>query len=83
MFELKKKFRTINKKDSGKQETRENISNCVMAKFKGFDIVRTEYDKTEDKKFKPFDIIYKPVKKWDDIINRYVSTDLATDYRAE
>ena len=45
MFELKKKFRTINKKDSEKQEMKENISNCVMEKFKGFDIVRTEYDR--------------------------------------
>ena len=34
-------------------------------------------------KFAPIDIIYKPVKKWDNIIDWYFSIDLATTNRAE
>ena len=84
VFELKKKFRTISKKkDSEKQEMRKKISTCVMEKFKGFGIVRIEYGRKLSTKFKPIDIIYKPVKKWDDVIGCYISTDLATAYRAE
>ena len=39
VFELKKKFSTVKKKDSKKQEAKKNVSSCIMEKFKGFDIV--------------------------------------------
>ena len=83
IFELKKKFRTVMKKDSKKQEMKKNVSSCIIEKFRGFDIVSIEYGRRQQIKFLPIDIIYKPVKKWDDIINFYFSTDLATAYRAE
>ena len=80
VFELKKKFRTICKKDSEKQEMRKKISSCVMEKFKGFGIVSTAYCRKLRTKFKPIDIVYKPLTT---VIDCYFSTDLATAYRAE
>ena len=75
VFELKKKFRTSKKKDSKKAETKKNISSCIMEKFRGFDIVSIKYGKRQRTKFAPIDVIYKPVKKWDDIIDCYFSID--------
>ena len=46
-------------------------------------IVSIECGRKLRTKFKLIDIMYKPMKKWDGIINCYFSTDLATAYRAK
>ena len=54
-----------------------------MGTFRGFDIIGIEYGRRQQTKFLLIDIIYKPVKKWNDIIDCYFSTDLASAYRAD
>ena len=83
VFEAKKKFITVMKKDSEKQEMKKNVSSFIAPKFRDFDIVRIEYGREQRIKFRPIDIIYKLTKKWHDIIDCYFSTDLATAYRAK
>ena len=63
VFEAKKKFVTVMKKDSGKQEMKKNVSSCIVEKFRGFDIVSIEYGRRQWTKFLAIDIIYKPEKK--------------------
>ena len=81
--EGKKKFIALIKKDSKKQETKKNGSSCIVKKFRGFDIVSIEYGRRQRTKFSLFDVIYKPMKKWTDIIDCYFSIDLASAYRPE
>ena len=38
------------------------LSSCLSEKYNGFHVVFVEYRKRLRKKFKPIDIIYKPVK---------------------
>ena len=83
VFEAKKKFITVMKKDSERQEIKKNVSSCIVEKFRGFDIVSIEYGRRQRNKFSPIDVIYKPLKKWSNIIDCYFSIDLANDYRAE
>ena len=42
-----------------------------------------EYTRKQRTKFAPIEIIFKPVKRWDDIIDCYFSTDLSAAYRVE
>ena len=39
-------------------------SSCLIKNFNGFNIVRIENERTTRKRFCPFDVIYKPKKKW-------------------
>ena len=45
------------------------FSSCIMEKFRCFDIVSIEYGRRQRTKFSSIDIIYKPVKKWNNIID--------------
>ena len=71
------------KKECDKQKMKKIVSSCIVEKHRGFDIVSIAYGRTQRTKFSPIDIIYKPVKKWNDIIDFYFSIDLASAYRAE
>ena len=83
VFEAKNKSITVMKRDSEIQEMKKNVTSCIVKKFRGFDIVSIASDRRQRTKFSPIDIIYKPVKKWDDIIDCYFSIDLASTYRSE
>ena len=54
-----------------------------MEIFRGFAIVSIEYGRRQRTKFLPIDIIHKPVKRLNDIIDCYFSIDLASAFRAE
>ena len=39
------------------------LSCCIQERFKNFNIIFVEYSKRLMKKFKPINVIYKPVRK--------------------
>ena len=75
IYERKEKFRQINHKTSKNKSITREVSSCVKQKFNGFNVLSIEYDKKIRKKFVSIDIIYKPVKKVDDVIECFFSTD--------
>ena len=68
-------------KNPKKQAIVRQLSSCVFEKFNGFNIISIEYGKKLRKRFKPIDIIYKPVKKADAEIKCYFSQDISSAYR--
>ena len=68
IFELKEKFRCLIKQDSERKNIVRDLSPRIIEKFNGFNIVRIEFERKLRQKMSPIDIIYKPVKKEDEII---------------
>ena len=52
------------------------LSSCIVEKLNRFNTARAEFDKKLRQSFRPIDIIYKPVKKYDEIMNCYFSEKL-------
>ena len=67
------KFRCSIKQDSEKKTVFRELSSCIIEIFNGFNIVCVEVNKKLRQLFHPINIIYKPVKKCDEIINCYFS----------
>ena len=82
VYELKKKFRELRLKNSKKQNIIRQLSSCVHEKFDGFHIVCVEYSKKERKKFRPINIIYKPVRQIEKKILCFGSKDMSRAYRS-
>ena len=53
-----------------------DLSSSVVGKFNGYNIIGVEFSKKLRQTFRPTDIIYKPVKRSDEIINCYFSEKL-------
>ena len=70
------------KQDSKKKTVLRDLSSYAVEKFNRFSIVRVELSKKLRQPFCPIDIIYKPVKKADDIINCFFSEKLNIAFRA-
>ena len=75
--ELRKKFRYLSLKIPKKQTIVRQLSSCVCQKFNGFNIVSVEYRRKLRKKFKPIDLVYKPMRKPNEQIKCYFSRDLS------
>ena len=73
VYELKEKFRYLIKKNSEKKIVLRGLSSCVIKKFNSFNVVHVELNKKLRKPFRPIDIIYKPVKKCDDILDCFLA----------
>ena len=82
IFELNEKFRCLIKQDSEKKNIIRNLSLCIIEKFNGFDIVRIEFERKLRQKMYPIDIIYKPVKKEDEIIECFFISQINLAYRS-
>ena len=82
VFELKDKFRYIIKQNSEEKKFFNEVSACVVERFNGFTIVRLEFDNEIRKEFTPVDIIYKPVKKENAILNCFFTEKLHLAYKA-
>ena len=82
VFELKDKFRYIIKQNSEEKKFFNELSACVVERFNGFTIVRLEFDNEIRKEFTPVDIIYKPVKKENAILNCFFTHKLHLAYKA-
>ena len=61
--ELRKKFRYLSLKSPKKQTIVRQLSSCGDQKFNGFNTVSVEHGRKLRKKFKPTDMVYKPVKE--------------------
>ena len=81
VFELKEKFRCLIKQDTEKKNVIRDLSSCIFETFNGFNIVRLELDRKLRQKMSPIDIIYKPVKKEDEIIECFFSVKIHLAYR--
>ena len=82
VFELKDKFRYIIKQNSEEKKFFNELYACVVERFNGFTIVRLEFDNEIRKEFTPVDIIYKPVKKENAILNCFFTDKLHLAYKA-
>ena len=77
VYELKKVVRHLILKNPKTQTVVTQLSSCTCEKFNGFNIISIEHGKKLRKKFKPIDIIYKPVKKPDAEIKCYFLQDIS------
>ena len=82
VFELKDKFHYLIKQNSEQKKFFSEVSACVIERFNGFTIVRLEFDNEIRKEFTPVDIIYKPVKKENEILNCFFTDKLHLAYKA-
>ena len=82
VFELKDKFRYVFKQNSEQKKIISEVSACIIERFNGFTIVRIEFDNEIRTEFSPIDIIYKPVKKQNEILNCFFTDKLHLAYRA-
>ena len=81
VYELKDKFFNLINQDSEKKTVLRELSNCIIEKFNRFNIICVEFGKKLRQSFRAISIIYKPVKKCDEIINCYLSEKLNTAFR--
>ena len=81
VYELKDKFRYLIKQDSKKKTVLRELSSYIIEKFNRFNIARVEFSKKLRQTFCPINIIYKPVKKVDDIINCFFGEKLNKAFR--
>ena len=81
VFELKDKFHYIIKQKSEQKKYVNEVSACVIERFNGFTIVRLQFDNEIRKEFTPIDIIYKPVKKQNAILNCFFTDKLHLAYK--
>ena len=82
VFEFKQKFHCLIKQDPEKKNVVRELSACIVEKFNGFATVRLEFDRKLRQKMSPIDIIYKPVKKENEIIECFFSSQMNLAYRA-
>ena len=82
VYELKDKFRYLFPEDHRKKSVLRSLSSCIKEKFNGFTFADITLAKKEKTDLAPINILYKPVKKQDDVINCYFTDDLKNAYRA-
>ena len=81
VFEQKNKFRYITNTTKEKKKIIREISSCVKEKFNGFLIIRIEFNQKKRREFLPIDIVYKPVKNQNKIINCFFTDKIHLAYR--
>ena len=81
IFEQKDKFRYITNTTKDRKKIIKEISACIKEKFNGFVVVRIDFDQKLRREFSPIDIIYKPVKNQNEIINCYFTDKIHLAYR--
>ena len=81
VFEFKQKFHCLIKQDPEKKNVVRELSGCIDEKFNGFATVRLEFDRKLRQKMSPIGIVYKPVKKEDEIIECFFSSQMNLAYR--
>ena len=82
VFEFKEKFYCLIKQDSEGKNIIRDLSSCIIEKFNGSNIVRIEFKRKLRQKMSPIAIIYKPVKKEDEIIECFFSRQINLAYRS-
>ena len=82
VFELKDKFHYLIKQNSEQKKIVNEVSACLIERFNGFTIVRLEFDNQVRREFSPINIIYKPVKKRNAVLNCFFTDRLHLAYKA-
>ena len=82
VYESKKKFRELRLKRSKQRHIIRHLSSYVCENFDVFHVVCVEYIKKARKKFRPIDIIYKPVRQIEKKILCFESKDMSRAYRS-
>ena len=60
-YKRRNKFRfQIRKKLTGKDESKRELSACVVQKFNGYELLRNHLNSNERQNFVPVEIVYKP-----------------------
>ena len=78
-----KKIKYVFKKGHDKTEVLQQVSSCVAQRFNGFHITRHMLEKKQKTDFEPLDIIYKPVKRLDDILECYFKSAIPLAFSAK
>ena len=81
VFELKSKFRHLALKNPRKQNIVRQLSSCINKKYNGFHLISTECSKKLRTKFKPINIIYKPIKFPEKEVLCFSTNDISKSYR--
>ena len=76
LYEKKTKFRYLFKKGHDSNEMQKDILSCLELKYNGFEITRHMSNKEQQLDFTSVDIIYKTVRRVDNIIECYFSTEI-------
>ena len=80
IHEKKNKFRYIFHRTEEKNNTYKTLSSCINTKFNGSNVAAPYLQKEIKRDLYPIDIVYKPVKSPDDIIECYFVTDIRFAY---
>ena len=81
VFELKSKFRHLALKNPKKQNIVRQLSSCINEKYNGLHVISIEYSKKLRTKFKPINIIYKPIKSPEKEVLCFSTNDIPKSYR--
>ena len=81
VYELKDKFRYLFHENYEKKEVIRRVSSCIKEKFNGFTFAQINLAKNQKQDLIPINIVYKPVKKQDEVINCFLTGDLKNAYR--
>ena len=80
--EIKDKFRYLFQEDHNKKNILRSLSSCVKEKFNGFTFADIWLQSKEKTDLIPVNILYKPVKRENDVIECFFTDDLKNGYRA-
>ena len=76
-----KKIRYLIEKGANKNEVARDLSTCFEERFNRFDIVKNLQERKEKEEFQPIDIVYQPVKKYDEVTDCYFTDSIHEAYR--
>ena len=62
IFKLKNKYHRLAVKNKSEQKIIRELSSCLIENYNSFTQISIEYQKNQQKLFKPIDITYKPTK---------------------
>ena len=82
VYELKDKFRYLFHEDHTTKNVFRSLSSCIKEKFNGFTFADIKLSKKLKSDLVPVNILYKPVKKQDDVLKCYFTDDLKNAYGA-
>ena len=83
-YERQNKFRfQLRKKLKGKDESKREISACVVQKFNGYELLRSHLNSNESQNFVPVDIVYEPTLDDTKEIDCYFAHDLSLAFHCK
>ena len=83
-YERRNKFRyQIKKKLKDKNETRKELSACVVQKFNGYELLRNHLHSREKIDFVPIDTVYEPTLDHTREIDCYFAPDISLTFHAK